>query len=275
MVAPALERAGRRLKLTPHGAELLPAVSNAFEEIAAAAARLSRPTSSGALSISCVPALLSFWLVPRLASFTAQFPDVSLTFNAANDPAEIHSPDVDLCILYGNGDWPDCWVKFWTRLDLFPVNREGRRDPAPGLGVLDERQPLGDGGGRGCEIPMERAMERGMVEPVEAAIDRADGASEIAEQGFGMTGRITHRPPRQGGDEPHEVRAVFRDVLAIPSVYEPRRQRRLRSDRSAGLRHARVRGARSRRPRARLRRAYPAGGSRLSRVTAPDVAVRR
>lgn len=118
---PLFERSGKRLKLTPHGAELLPAVTNAFEGIAAAAARLSRPTSSGSLAISCVPALLSFWLVPRLASFTAQFPDVSLTFNAANDPAEIHSPDVDLCILYGNGDWPDCWVKFWTRLDLFPV----------------------------------------------------------------------------------------------------------------------------------------------------------
>lgn len=115
------ERVGQRLRLTPQGAELLPAVSTAFEGIAAATARMSRPTSSGSLSITCVPALLSFWLVPRLESFTSQFPDISLTLTAANDPRDIHSPDVDLCILYGDGNWSDCWLKFWTHLDLFPV----------------------------------------------------------------------------------------------------------------------------------------------------------
>ncbi len=115
------ERSGQRLRLTPQGAELLPAVSNAFEGIAAATARLSRPTSSGSLSISCVPALLSFWLVPRLASFTTQFPDISLTLSASTDAERIHSPDVDLAILYGDGSWTDCWLRLWAHFDLFPV----------------------------------------------------------------------------------------------------------------------------------------------------------
>src|SRR5262245_3459492 len=115
------ERAGQRLKLTSHGAELLPAVSNAFEGIAAATARMTRPTSSGALSISCVPALLSFWLIPRLASFTAQFPDITLTLLASNDPGDIRSADVDLCILFGNGSWTDCWLKLWPPFDLLRV----------------------------------------------------------------------------------------------------------------------------------------------------------
>src|SRR5687768_14629537 len=53
------ERTGQRLKLTAHGAELLPAVSSAFEGIAAATARMRRPTSSGKLAVNCVPALLS------------------------------------------------------------------------------------------------------------------------------------------------------------------------------------------------------------------------
>jgi LysR family glycine cleavage system transcriptional activator len=115
------ERAGQRMRLTPQGAELLPAVSSAFEGIAAAAARMSRPTSSGSLSITCVPALLSFWMIPRLTGFTSQFPDISLTLTDANDPRDIHSADVDLCILYGDGSWSGCWLKFWTRLELFPV----------------------------------------------------------------------------------------------------------------------------------------------------------
>jgi LysR family transcriptional regulator, glycine cleavage system transcriptional activator len=115
------ERAGQRLKLTSHGAELLPAVSTAFEGIAAATARMTRPTSSGSLSITCVAALLSHWVIPRLASFTSQFPDINLTLIAANDPGQVHSRDIDLCILYGDGSWSDCWVKFWAPLELFPV----------------------------------------------------------------------------------------------------------------------------------------------------------
>jgi LysR family glycine cleavage system transcriptional activator len=115
------ERAGQRLRLTAHGAELLPAVSSAFDTIAAATARMTRPTSSGTLSVACVPALLSFWLIPRLGGFTAKFPEIRLTFDAINDPQVLRRPDVDVAILYGDGDWPDCWLKRWSHLDLFPV----------------------------------------------------------------------------------------------------------------------------------------------------------
>ena len=115
------ERAGQRLRLTAHGAELLPAVSSAFDGIAAATARMTRPTSAGSLTVNCVPALLSFWLIPMLGSFTAQYPEIRLTLDASNDPARIHTPNVDVCILYGDGNWSDCWLKLWTQLDLFPV----------------------------------------------------------------------------------------------------------------------------------------------------------
>jgi LysR family glycine cleavage system transcriptional activator len=116
-----LERSGARLKLTPQGAELLPAVTGAFESIASATARMTRPTSSGKLTVSCVPALLSLWLVPRIGGFTAQYPGISLSLNASNDPREIHAPDVDVCMLYGDGSWTDCWLKKWSTLELFPV----------------------------------------------------------------------------------------------------------------------------------------------------------
>lgn len=115
------ERVGQRIRLTAHGAELLPAVSSAFDDIAAATARMTRPTSSGALSVACVPALLSFWLLPRLGSFTAQFPEIRLTFDASNDAQSIRSPEIDVSILYGDGGWTDCWLKRWSHLELFPV----------------------------------------------------------------------------------------------------------------------------------------------------------
>ena len=114
-------RDGRQLALTEHGAELLPAVTSAFDTIAAATARMTRPTTSGRLSIACVPALMSFWLIPRLTGFTARFPEVRLTLRASNDQAAIHDPSIDVAILYGDGNWPDCWATLWTRFNLFPV----------------------------------------------------------------------------------------------------------------------------------------------------------
>lgn len=119
--ATLFERGGKRLKLTPQGALLLPAVTHAFAEIAAATAAMTRPTTSGELRITCVPALLSFWLIPRLHLFTEQYPDVRLTLIASNDAAYLDASDVDVCLIYGDGNWPGCWSKLWSRLALFPV----------------------------------------------------------------------------------------------------------------------------------------------------------
>ncbi|TIT18155.1 MAG: hypothetical protein E5W86_21930, partial [Mesorhizobium sp.] len=116
-----LERAGQRVKLTPHGAELLPAVSSAFDGIAAATQRMTRPASAGKLSISCVPALLLLWMTPRLGSFTAQYPDIQLTLLPSNDARDIRAPHIDVCVHYGDGSWSDCWMRKWSGLELFPV----------------------------------------------------------------------------------------------------------------------------------------------------------
>ena len=115
------ERGGKRLKLTSLGALLLPAVTSAFGEIAAATALMKQPETHGDLTVACVPALLSLWLIPRLNTFTDQYPGVRVTLVASNDPERLHSPDTDICVLYGDGNWPDCWSRLWSRLELFPV----------------------------------------------------------------------------------------------------------------------------------------------------------
>ena len=116
-----LERGAQRLKLTPQGALLLPTVSKAFEDIAATTALMKRPTTSGELTVTCVPALLSLWLIPRMNQFTEKYPDIRLTLIASNESAQLRSPGVDICILYGDGNWSDCWARLWSNLRLFPV----------------------------------------------------------------------------------------------------------------------------------------------------------
>lgn len=114
-------REGRALRLSPHGAAFLPAVSSAFESIAEATARLNRPSTVGDLVVSCVPALLSFWLVPKLAGFTRAYPGVRLRLIRSNADRELHARDVDVNIRYGDGNWPDLHVRLLSTLELFPV----------------------------------------------------------------------------------------------------------------------------------------------------------
>ncbi len=89
--------------------------------IAAATARLTRPTGAGALTVSVVPALLSLWVIPRTGSLVAQYPNIRLKLRASNDPLDIRSPDVDICVHSGDRDWSDCWFRKWSDLELFPV----------------------------------------------------------------------------------------------------------------------------------------------------------
>ncbi|RDJ25507.1 transcriptional regulator GcvA [Bosea caraganae] len=114
-------REGARLRLSAQGSALLPSISQAFETIAEATNRLRRTSMEGDLTISCVPALLSFWLLPRIATFSAQFPGIRLRVSSSNNPADVSSTAIDLCIHYGDGSWSGVWVRELTTINLFPV----------------------------------------------------------------------------------------------------------------------------------------------------------
>lgn len=118
---PLIERQGGRTALTPQGMALLPAVSSAFEVIAEAIARVRHPSAASRLVISCAPAFLGSWLILRLPEFTGRFPDLELKIASSNSADDIYAADIDLCIRYGDGNWPDCWVHLLSPLKLTPV----------------------------------------------------------------------------------------------------------------------------------------------------------
>lgn len=134
------QRKGARLKLSAQGAALLPSISSAFESIAEATNRLTRPSMVGELVVSCVPAFLSFWLLPRIGAFTDQYPGIQLRLSASNCSTDIYSPDVDLCIRYGDGNWSDRWVRELATIGLFPVCSPALVNKGPVRNVSDLEQ---------------------------------------------------------------------------------------------------------------------------------------
>ena len=91
-------------------------------------------------------------MIPRLHQFTEQFPDVRLTLIASNDRPPIFRADVDICLLYGDGNWPDCWARLWSRLEFFPVVSPTLLNMRPLRSVRDLRDHVilhGDDGRNG------------------------------------------------------------------------------------------------------------------------------
>lgn len=115
------KRSGRSLVLTSQGAALRPELTSAFEQIAAAANRLDHPVMSGKLRIGCTPAVLTYWLMPRLDAFSRLYPEIELHLDAATGPEGLYGTTHDVSLLYGDGSWKNLWVKRWSDVELFPV----------------------------------------------------------------------------------------------------------------------------------------------------------
>jgi LysR family glycine cleavage system transcriptional activator len=202
------ERGGKWLKLTPQGALLMPVVSNAFAEIAAVKAVMTRPATSGDLRLTCVPALLSLWLIPRLHEFADQYPDVRLTLIASNDPASIDASGVDLCLLFGHGNWQGCWSRLWSRIELFPVISPTLMNKRPVRSVRDLRDHVLLHGDDGAEWNtwLAAADASGLPRGRQYMMSDARLATEAAVHGQGVA----------LGDQITSARMIARGELVAP-----------------------------------------------------------
>lgn len=104
----ALFRRGPRgLQLTEAGAAYLPALSEAFERMAAATrliARAGRPANR--LAITMLPTFAMRWFMPRLADFQHLHPEIAVDVTSADRPINFATEPVDVGIQYGNEAWP-------------------------------------------------------------------------------------------------------------------------------------------------------------------------
>lgn len=104
----ALFRRGPRgLELTADGAAYLPALSDAFERLAAATRLVTRGRRhANHLAITMMPTLAMRWFMPRLADFHKRHPDIAVDVTSADRPIDFAREPVDVGIQYGSGDWP-------------------------------------------------------------------------------------------------------------------------------------------------------------------------
>ncbi|MFW3613584.1 LysR substrate-binding domain-containing protein [Billgrantia antri] len=100
------ERRTRQVVATAAAEVLYPVLRQGFDAFAETLDALRERSSSESVTLSCTPAFASQWLLPRLADFHAQYPDIDLRIHASEAPLDL-GRGMSLAIRYGMGPYPE------------------------------------------------------------------------------------------------------------------------------------------------------------------------
>jgi LysR family glycine cleavage system transcriptional activator len=102
--APLFVREKGRVRLTPLGARLLPALSGAFDAIETAFAN-HREEDESLLTVTTTHTFANTWLAWTLGGFQMEHPDLAVRMTTSNEVCDLRAGDADVAIRAGRGDW--------------------------------------------------------------------------------------------------------------------------------------------------------------------------
>lgn len=114
------ERTAAGLRPTRSGAALLARLTSGFRELDLAVS-LASEQSDTTLTVSVAPVFASKWLVPRLAGFRKNHPDLRIRMEATTELVDPDRSDIDVCVRVGSGNWERVKADFLIPQEVFPV----------------------------------------------------------------------------------------------------------------------------------------------------------
>ncbi|MBS9718533.1 LysR family transcriptional regulator [Pseudohalocynthiibacter aestuariivivens] len=93
-------RIGRGIELTGPGALLARELDLGFEIIGRGVERLSEDAANRPVQVTMSPAFAVEWLMPRIAEFQRENPEITLMLNPTSDVVELKSGGIDVAIRY-------------------------------------------------------------------------------------------------------------------------------------------------------------------------------
>ncbi len=100
---PLFRRDGRRVQLTPEGAQLLPGIRQGLDELEAALQRLRQERQTGRINISTLASFLQRWLMPRLGDLRSKHPEIELSLHASPTVVDFARTDFHAALRFGLG----------------------------------------------------------------------------------------------------------------------------------------------------------------------------
>lgn len=116
-------RVRRRVKLTDAGAEYAGRVRHHLDQLEKDTLGLmSRAGVGRNLHIAVLPTLATTWLLPRLAAFHRERPDITVSLSVRTLPFQFNDQPFDAAIYHAQQIWPDtCGIKLFDEEELLPV----------------------------------------------------------------------------------------------------------------------------------------------------------
>jgi len=114
------ERSRNRMVPTEHGRMLVVKVRQAVALLERGFERAGQ-TERLSLNLSVLSAIASRWLVPRMAGFIEQHPDIDLCLDVRSGVADLAAGEADAAIRYGAGGWPEVQQLRLMGDELLPV----------------------------------------------------------------------------------------------------------------------------------------------------------
>lgn len=134
MGARLFDRLHRRVRPTRAGEALAVLTGRAFRDLARALDEPLMASRKGVLKLSVFPLFGSTWLLPRMADFIAQHPNIELSITTTTRLTDLDAEAVDVVIRSGSGDWPGLTAIPLVRLQTTPLLSPPL---AEGLGSID------------------------------------------------------------------------------------------------------------------------------------------
>lgn len=104
--APLFDKDGTGLKLNAHGQGLFALVTSVFEQLEQGYTRIRTQVKRSGLHVACSATFAMRWLVPNLADFYRQYPDVGIRLSMTS-AREIRSEGADLVIAWDLTSYPE------------------------------------------------------------------------------------------------------------------------------------------------------------------------
>ncbi|WP_170328463.1 LysR substrate-binding domain-containing protein [Ruegeria arenilitoris] len=114
-------RSHRRITLTNAGIRLFADVTRAFEMLSHSAASIRQFASNDHVTLSASSAFNNYWLVPRIASFQQNHPDIDLRLQSSDREPDLTVETISLAVRLGDGNWPDCEARLISDEVIYPV----------------------------------------------------------------------------------------------------------------------------------------------------------
>jgi DNA-binding transcriptional LysR family regulator len=124
-------REHRRVTLSEAGQRFHADVTIGLSHIQRSAQGLRAVATGGHVTLSCSTAFAAFWMVPRMARFREDLPQVDLRIQTADRDLDLVGEDIPLGIRGGNPqDWPQYHAEALAPEEIYPVCAAAWQPPA-------------------------------------------------------------------------------------------------------------------------------------------------